>query len=584
MTDSENVIFTRNNHILNKKFMQFLIPAVLSVAATSLNEFLDSIVVAHTLGAEAMSMVNLACPIMMVMSTIFVLLGTGGSTLYAEYQGQMQKKKSGEVFSFTLVSAAIISILILVFGLFFSGPIAGILSNGEQLSEHFLQYIRVLFISAPLIILLQIILMFFPATGAPRITTIINIVANVVNIIFDYIYTTHLGMDVEGAAWATFTGYAVGLALLGYFFVSKKCHIEVGHISRNSLHLIDNIIGKGLASSLGQLGFCIKIAFSNAMAIKYAGMDGVVVFSACIQTISVVSIVVGGIIYAMVPIVAVLNGQKDYEGIQLLMRKVVKINIILSITVFILFEVFPTEILAAYNVIDAKQVALGVVGIRIFAIMYLFRQMGLILMYFMQVVGRKIYANVISIVDGFAGIMVISIILCPIIGITGLWAAYPATSFLLLIGTMIVNKLIIIKSRGRLKGYFILPKSSSEYPVLDITMPGKSEMIVEFSRQLQDFCKAHGVDDKTAMITAVGCEEMCVHTMKFDLNKKLEIDVLIKIVDGEIIMSFRSLGKPFDTLSVYKEGNYENMEVLMKLAKSVTYDFVIGMNQTVVVI
>ena len=50
----------RNGIILNKKFFQFLLPAVLSSMAMSLNEFVDSIVVANMIDSNAMSLVNIA--------------------------------------------------------------------------------------------------------------------------------------------------------------------------------------------------------------------------------------------------------------------------------------------------------------------------------------------------------------------------------------------------------------------------------------------------------------------------------------------------------------------------------------------
>ena len=57
--------YTRNSNIINRKFYQFLIPTILSTVAISLNEFVDSIVVAQLLGSDAMSMVGMGSPIML---------------------------------------------------------------------------------------------------------------------------------------------------------------------------------------------------------------------------------------------------------------------------------------------------------------------------------------------------------------------------------------------------------------------------------------------------------------------------------------------------------------------------------------
>ena len=187
----------RNGIILNKKFFQFLLPAVLSSMAMSLNEFVDSIVVANMIDSNAMSLVNIGAPLMIAYAVIFTLLGVGGSTLYAGFMGGHDEKKADRVFSLTMAAGILIALAILVFGSMFSGSISAWLCRAPEFRPMFLPYCRILIISGIFIIPLQIIINFTPAFGHPGTGTFINITANVINLIMDFYNLFHKIRDKD---------------------------------------------------------------------------------------------------------------------------------------------------------------------------------------------------------------------------------------------------------------------------------------------------------------------------------------------------------------------------------------------------
>ena len=73
----------RNGKILNRKFFHFLLPTVLSVMAMSLNEFVDSLLVANLIDSDAMTLVNMGSPLMIAFAVIYTLLGVGGGRVSA---------------------------------------------------------------------------------------------------------------------------------------------------------------------------------------------------------------------------------------------------------------------------------------------------------------------------------------------------------------------------------------------------------------------------------------------------------------------------------------------------------------------
>ena len=67
--------------------MHYLVPTMLTTAAISLNEFVDSMLAASLLGSRAMAVINLGFPVVMLLAGIYTLLGNGGATLYASCLG-----------------------------------------------------------------------------------------------------------------------------------------------------------------------------------------------------------------------------------------------------------------------------------------------------------------------------------------------------------------------------------------------------------------------------------------------------------------------------------------------------------------
>ena len=568
----------RNGIILNKKFFQFLLPAVLSSMAMSLNEFVDSIVVANMIDSNAMSLVNIGAPLMIAYAVIFTLLGVGGSTLYAGFMGGHDEKKADRVFSLTMAAGILIALAILVFGSMFSGSISAWLCRAPEFRPMFLPYCRILIISGIFIIPLQIIINFTPAFGHPGTGTFINITANVINLIMDYVYIRFFSLGITGTALATLTGYAAGFVIVLILCAAKKIKLPFTRISLRETGLLAQMASVGIAPSANQIGYCIKIAFSNSLALSLAGMMGVAIFAVCMQAVSMVSVFVSGVIDAMVPIGASLYGQRDFSGIRILLKTVLRIQFAANLAFLLFFELWPQGILALYN-IPPEAAAPAAAGIRIFSIMFIFRGFTLIYMYYFPVIGRRTYAFLISLVDGFAGIVPLALLLTKLFGISGLWMAYALLSVLLLCGILMINSFISARSGGKYSRILLLENEVAEIPVYDCTLHMDTQEISSLAEKIQDFCHKENMSGPLAALTALSVEEMSMYTLDQSKGARIDyMDILLKIYPEYVLMDFRSIGRPFDVSAVPEE--YSNMQVLKKVVSSMEYDYVLGMNQT----
>ena len=571
--------FDRSGTLVTRKFYHFLLPTVLSTVAISLNEFVDSIIVSNLLGSDAMSMVNMGFPVMMTFAIVYTLIGVGGSVVYAELTGKQEIQRARMSFSAIILASVVIAFLITALGVVFLNPLSVIICRDEGLLVQFTPYMRVLVISGILIIPLQVLIIFLPALGSPGAGTVINITANAVNLFFDYIYIKYFDTGLKGAAMATFTGYVAGLILALVLVLLKKVEIPLVRFELSEYKKLPDTMYRGAAPALNQLGYCIKVAFCNNLAMALAGITGVGVFALCMQTVSIMSIIIGGIIGAMVPIMAALNGQGDYKGMRLLMKNVFFIQFLSNLVIVAILEIFPEIILFIYNVQgDLREPA--VLGLRIFSIMFIFRGFVVVFMYYFQVISKKMYAVIIGIIDGFAGIIPLALILTSFMGITGIWTAFALLSILLLLGILIANYVIAARSGGRFRGFLLYEYEEESIPSYDATILLKESDIAENAKSIQDFCDEQLENSGLSAMVAVASEEMGIYTMNLKDKSLLdEFDLLLRIYEDKVIMDIRSIGKPFDITSSPAE-EYSGIDVLRKISESIDYAYVTGMNQT----
>ncbi|MBQ4282226.1 MAG: hypothetical protein II753_09030, partial [Spirochaetales bacterium] len=211
---------------------------------------------------------------------------------------------------------------------------------------------------------------------------------------------------------------------------------------------------------------------------------------------------------------------------------------------------------------------------------FVFRGFVLVFMYYFQISNRKTYAFLISVTDGFAGIIPMAMLTTHIFGITGLWIAFPLLSAVMLVLILGINLILSLRKKSRCHGILLLEREDERVPTYDATIRLDSKSISDGSRELQAFCERYIRDDTLPVLITVAAEEMSVYSMSMKDSTELDqLDILVKIYPREILMDFRSMGKPFDIATAHQQG-FSNALMLKKIASSEEYSYLIGLNQT----
>lgn len=122
---NNDIKYKRTGFVLNKKYMHFMIPAMLSAVGISLSEFADSMVVSHLLSSDAFAIINLGTPVVFAVSLIYTIAGLGGSLLFAECLGRKDKKKADQYFTASTVLSLLLGILLFALLTVFHSALGG---------------------------------------------------------------------------------------------------------------------------------------------------------------------------------------------------------------------------------------------------------------------------------------------------------------------------------------------------------------------------------------------------------------------------------------------------------------------------
>ena len=189
--------------------------------AMNISVFIDTLIVGNLLGSINISAMALIAPILTFVNLIYWMVGLGGSLLASVSKAERENEKGDMYFTSSMLLLLVIGLLFSVFGLVFLNNIISSLTSNPALAVLVKKFLGVYLIGSPLIFVLMGVAYFSRADGKPKLSFYSLLIANVVNLIMDLFYILVLGMDIQGAALATVTGYTVGTIFIMQYFFAK---------------------------------------------------------------------------------------------------------------------------------------------------------------------------------------------------------------------------------------------------------------------------------------------------------------------------------------------------------------------------
>lgn len=422
-----------HSHLLMEKesklFFKYTIPSVLSMVGFSLYILSDTYFVANGIGPVALGALNIAIPIYSFIAAMAILIGVGGATLLSIYRGKNKEKEANDVFSMFMLNSAILSIIILILGIFFSKNIAILLGPTGVTLSYVEVYLKVIMILCPLMIFSNVMINFVRNDGKPKIAMVSMVIGTLLNIVFDYIFIYIFKWGMFGAALATAVSPTISL-IIGVYFIAKKSTIKLNRF-KYSLSMLKDSINGGISSFMSEVSVGVVIFLFNIVILRINGEIAVAAYGIITNIALVCICIFNGIAQGMQPIISVNFGDNRHRRIIKTLWIGIGTAIVSGIIFYFIGILFPKEIAAAFNGQNSLELTnITVSGIKIYFIAFIFMGLNTVIISFYQATLKAKEAFVLSTLRGFVLIVAGLFILTPIFGMTGVWLVVPITEII----------------------------------------------------------------------------------------------------------------------------------------------------------
>ena len=330
----------------------------------------DSIIVGHFVGKEALAAVGICNPISTLMILFLNGLCMGASILMGIQYGAKDYKTLHRQISTTMLSGVVFSFFLTLFCVVFAVPILHLLQVDASIMEMTRQYLRIIFLGLMFTFLYNFFSSTLRALGDSASPLYFLIISAVLNIFGDLFFVIVLKAGSNGCAISTVLSEAL-CCLFCIIYIQKK--VPILRLGKKWLvfdsRLLKKTIAYGWASAMQQatvqMGKIAIQALVNTMGVSVAAAFAVV------NRIDDFAITPEqNIAHAMTALMAQNKGAGKNDRMREGFRCGMILETVYGAAVMVICQVFAGELMALF-VKDEEVIGHGVIYLHLIAVMYI---------------------------------------------------------------------------------------------------------------------------------------------------------------------------------------------------------------------
>lgn len=350
--------------------VNFTVPLVLGNLFQLTYNAVDSIIVGHFVGKEALAAVGICNPISTLMILFLNGLCMGASILMGIQYGAKDYKTLHRQISTTMLSGVVFSFFLTLFCVVFAVPILHLLQVDASIMEMTRQYLRIIFLGLMFTFLYNFFSSTLRALGDSASPLYFLIISAVLNIFGDLFFVIVLKAGSNGCAISTVLSEAL-CCLFCIIYIQKK--VPILRLGKKWLvfdsRLLKKTIAYGWASAMQQttvqMGKIAIQALVNTMGVSVAAAFAVV------NRIDDFAITPEqNIAHAMTALMAQNKGAGKNDRMREGFRCGMILETVYGAAVMVICQVFAGELMALF-VKDEEVIGHGVIYLHLIAVMYI---------------------------------------------------------------------------------------------------------------------------------------------------------------------------------------------------------------------
>ena len=405
--DKSRLLF--DNRYLKALIIPLLIETLLSVTIG----MMDTIMVARV-GEHAVSGVSLIDSIANLLIFLFSAFATGGAVIASQYLGRKEERNAcfsaKQLMYLSLAFSLAVSLLMLIF----RRPVLDIIYGHieSDVMDSALAYFTPIIISFPFLAVLNSCNALFRSMGKSRITMIVAIIMNLINVSGNALFIYGFGMETFGAGLASLLSRMTACFYMVYKITrpEEQIHVLEPLKFEVDLPMIKRILKIALPSGIENSVFHIgKILVSSTVAsFGTASIAANAVFNALSTFANIPGSAIG---MASVTVIGQCCGAREYDQASYYGKKLLGLTfLMMGVTCFVIFMLTP-ELAKLYNLSDAAY-SLAVMTIRLNMFQtLLFWPPAFTIPNFLRAAGDAKYTMIVSIASMWIFRVMLSVIL-----------------------------------------------------------------------------------------------------------------------------------------------------------------------------
>ena len=579
----------RNSGIISNQFFRLLPAQMLIPAIASVISIANGIIAGKFIEESAVGAVGLYAIMNRIIEAVGTILLAGSAVMCGRSMGEGNLEKTRSLFSLNLFIAAVFGSVITLVNLTLAPVLAVAFGAVGNLVNLLAAYIRGMGVGVIPFMLAYQLVSFLQLERKSRLTYIASVVMLVSNVGLAYLFVGVLKMGIVGLAYATSAANWLYLFILASYYLTKNSQLGFSFRSIKFKYL-GEMFTVGLPGALLYFTLAVQNLVVFRVALRCGGESALSALSSYLMSANIVlcySLGCGNVVRNMA---SVSLGERDRKSLHELLDTVVKkafplsfvaIGVALAVTAFFPGLFFDRGTLAYFY---ARQIFI-IVPLFIPVLLFVFSING-----YLQAKEHKVYSSAASLFDGLLSINVPAMVLAPLFGTMGLWFAYPAGFVLDLLFALVYCCIYwkhIPRTRDELlflrKGFIDIPeKDRLECDIRSI------EETVNMVEKIHTFCLEHGLDSSYTMHAELCLEEMVSNVILHGFTKDRKSHVVqVRAIysDGAVVLRIKDDCVHFNPVERVQQRNRSKdplknvgIKMVMKMAKEVTYQSLVGLN------
>ena len=245
-----------------KSIVRFSLPMLIGNIAQQLYSTVDSIVVGHYVGDNALAAVGSAAPLFNMLLVLFVGISAGVGIMVSQYFGAKAREDLSNTIGTSIVLIALASLFLMITTPPIIMPLLKLLNTPEAIIYDCSAYLKVQMIGVAGMAFYNILSGILRGMGDSFSALLYLLIATVLNIILDLFFVAKLDMGVAGVAYATVIAQAISALCCMKKLLNMKETFDLGkeQFRLSKFHVV-RMIKLGLPSGVTQA------IFSSAMIV-----------------------------------------------------------------------------------------------------------------------------------------------------------------------------------------------------------------------------------------------------------------------------------------------------------------------------